>query len=899
MSEKVLLGFEVGTGEPVYLPLHHLAVFGMTQLSGKTTTLEALISRSGWRAIAFITKRGESGFTRYNPIPPYYKPRCLAGDTIVIANPFPSEIATLTSTEGILSIHGTFEPCSYKGAREYEGYVVSLKAVGIPPTIMSEDHKVLVAHRRKRSWKEWKIGEGWYEIGDLEWVQAKDCKVGDYVVVPRLPDNGVQEIQLKKYHRRTEWNTTCSIPLSEGIAWLIGLYVADGYSQHNREIHISLNKHEIDKAKKAEVIIARELKRKVRVTHHDNTIELVFSFQALAEWLNQNVGKHAAAKYVPSIMYGASNNIALAFLKGWLDGDGCYLTNSNNRDRAVGITISKSLAYGLFMLFAKVGIPCYLSQASKPQKGLGKRWQLEVSGDYANLLGVPRRERQKTRKTVKVSDNFVFYPIRKLEKRFFKGKLYDATTLSHSLCVPFVVHNSDWQFVEGLVNVALGEKVKYEPGMRWAIMKVCQGRRSLREVYSAAQEMARESKREFMKSVFEKLCAYLEIVLPELERWKFSDRLELSEGVNVMDLSEMRAETQHLVIASAIEYAFQHLDHVIVVIPEAWETMPQGKMTPVKWVAQQFIRKGAAVGNYLFLDSQDIGGVDKTPLRQCDNWLMGRMKEAHEVERILKQLLGMKVSAEEIQTLPLGHFYAVVGSEVKKVYVLPAGVPEEVGREVALGRRTPESVRDEFIKKPLIEDDPVWREKYLELEREHARLKEEFERLKGQLEEEKQKAYREAMQKVEEVKGMWNVEEYQRTIAQLKDEKAALEAELKPLKALKEALIKAFGAPYGEGGPAKVDVEHVGLVVSVHHAGDKVVKVSTDSVVGQILYCATQYFRDREFTAGEVNEKLLEHGWNVKSSTLSAKLSLLVSEGKLVKTDKGYRLPKAVKFEVT
>ena len=75
MSEKILLGFQVDSGEPVYVGVHHLAIFGMTQLSGKTTALEALISRSGLRAIAFKTKRGEAGFTAYNLVTPYYKPR--------------------------------------------------------------------------------------------------------------------------------------------------------------------------------------------------------------------------------------------------------------------------------------------------------------------------------------------------------------------------------------------------------------------------------------------------------------------------------------------------------------------------------------------------------------------------------------------------------------------------------------------------------------------------------------------------------------------------------------------------------------------------------------------------------------------------------------------------------
>ena len=50
MSEsKILLGFEVSSGKPVYIPLHHMVITGMTQLSGKTTTIEALIHRSGLR----------------------------------------------------------------------------------------------------------------------------------------------------------------------------------------------------------------------------------------------------------------------------------------------------------------------------------------------------------------------------------------------------------------------------------------------------------------------------------------------------------------------------------------------------------------------------------------------------------------------------------------------------------------------------------------------------------------------------------------------------------------------------------------------------------------------------------------------------------------------------------
>jgi len=354
----------------------------------------------------------------------------------------------------------------------------------------------------------------------------------------------------------------------------------------------------------------------------------------------------------------------------------------------------------------------------------------------------------------------------------------------YHLIPPYYKPRADWQFVEGLVNVALGEKVKYEPGMRYGIIKVCKGRTNLREIQQAARQMAVKTKSRFMQSVYEKLAEYLDLVIPELERWTFSPKLELSEGVNVMNLSEMPTEIQHLVIASTIEYAFRHLDHVIVIIPEAWETLPQGKMTAVKWVAQQFIRKGAALGNYLWLDSQDIGGIDKTPLRQCDIWLMGRMKEAHEVERVIKQLLGAKIKREEIQTLPLGHFYAVFGNQVKKVYVLPSEVPEEVGIKVAKGELTPEYVKENFLKPRLgeVDEEMVWKEKYEKLEVEFNNLKREFNKLADtvvRLKDENEKLKKE---KALFDKSQVMVDDYEKKIANLTKRLKETERELKVFK---------------------------------------------------------------------------------------------------------------------
>ena len=258
---------------------------------------------------------------------------------------------------------------------------------------------------------------------------------------------------------------------------------------------------------------------------------------------------------------------------------------------------------------------------------------------------------------------------------------------------PFFKERVDWRYVESLLNTALGEKVKYEPRMRSAIMNVSRGAKSLQQVRSNAVRFQAKSTRQWDKEIYQKLVAYLELVLPELERHTFSKSVDLKDGINVMDLSDMKLETQQLIIGSTIAYIYDNYRDVVVIIPEAWENIPQFRMTPVKWIVEQFVRKGASIGNYLWIDSQDIGGIDKTPLRQVSTWIMGRMMEAHEVERILKQLLGIKIPAKDIQTLPLGHFYVTIGDTIKKVYVLPNGIPEKYGIQVAKGEETPQEIQ--------------------------------------------------------------------------------------------------------------------------------------------------------------------------------------------------------------
>jgi hypothetical protein len=259
---------------------------------------------------------------------------------------------------------------------------------------------------------------------------------------------------------------------------------------------------------------------------------------------------------------------------------------------------------------------------------------------------------------------------------------------------PFFRDRADWQFVESILEAMMQERMKYE--RQW-IIRVCKGAGSLEEV-AANTERALHGDGKHAKAasgyaagMYLQLSEYFKLILPELKRLKVrmsrdSAGLDLLPGLNVMDLTEYSLEMQSLCIASSFEKVYK-MRGVISVIPEAWEFIPQGKNTPVKVAAVSLVRKGLGAGNLMWLDSQDIAGVDKPLLKQVGVWILGVQREINEVEHTLAQMAlpkKAKPKPEDVMRLRRGQFYVSFGDVMKHVYVLPAWMPAAVARHIAL-----------------------------------------------------------------------------------------------------------------------------------------------------------------------------------------------------------------------
>jgi hypothetical protein len=248
---------------------------------------------------------------------------------------------------------------------------------------------------------------------------------------------------------------------------------------------------------------------------------------------------------------------------------------------------------------------------------------------------------------------------------------------------PYFRERADWQFVASLIDATMGEKNRL---LRSFLMKVCRGTSTLAEVQANVAH-AKASTRGFAESIYTEIEGYLELVVPQLAELPPTRRLALGDGLSVIDLTAYRPEVQGLVIRSVLEHVYEHETDVVTVIPEAWQFLPEQRGSPVRLAFETLVRKGAALRNYAWLDSQDLAGVWKLAIRACSVVLFGVQREANEIKRSLANMPASvaKPKAADIATLGLGEFVACWATHAVRTYVQPAWMSATVARQVARG----------------------------------------------------------------------------------------------------------------------------------------------------------------------------------------------------------------------
>jgi hypothetical protein len=433
------------------------------------------------------------------------------------------------------------------------------------------------------------------------------------------------------------------------------------------------------------------------------------------------------------------------------------------------------------------------------------------------------------------------------------------------------------------------------------LSRLTEGARGFDDIIRKARELEAKTKSGWLRDTCRVLYDLLERLRAETSKIETVPELQLQNGINRMAINNFTAEAQQLIVKNVFEDALRvYKRNLILVLDEAFKFVPEKYSSAASKAIMDVMTQGAKTGLYVWLATQFLAVTSKDPLKACAVKFLGTQDHITEVKHTLDLIPEArgKFTAEDIMKLKLGHWILVRKRPplVGVVYSVPVGVPEDVGREVALGKRSPESVRDEFLKPKLVEvnEDLVWKEKYEQLEREGIK---EYEVKMGML-----------RQKVEELETQVkkNLEE----IGKLKDEKATLEVELKklePLKAFGEALRKflaecsnvrvaGFEPAMSTLSEISVAIQQPTLTIQKHTPP---LSLDDSSLEGKIaiVYAEGELPKDKWFSVSDVTKAFQRHGWKQDPRTSSA-LDKFCQWGYFIKQMSGKRPDYRIKLDV-
>lgn len=274
-----------------------------------------------------------------------------------------------------------------------EKEICSIIAMGILPIECTLNHPFWIKHKC-RKWNN-NIRRYEYYLSDAEKTYASKLTTNDFIGIPIISD---------KDNDLTD--------LSDELLWLLGRYVADGVIS-NSEVTLSIGEEKISQFDKI-TTIHRTYK------HTESCYRVVFNKSS--ELYNlisvYDFGRCAINKNIPMEILELPKTKLELFLDGYWCGDGCSIKETTIRQAT---TISRKLAEMLVLAIQKVySTGCKIYFNKRPSKHMIEGRMVNQNDTYMVRF---LTENQKSR--FFVEDEFVWYPIRKIQKEGNQKVIYN------------------------------------------------------------------------------------------------------------------------------------------------------------------------------------------------------------------------------------------------------------------------------------------------------------------------------------------------------------------------------------------------------------------------------------------------------------------------------------------
>lgn len=347
--------------------------------------------------------------------------------------------------------------------RQFDGELIKVDAQ-CGAVKCTPDHPFYV---RRRSNKGYPI-----KLGEPKWIEAKELQINDYVLVPKIKEKTfVKSIDLTSFmvkgNKTSPKRAVKTLPLNHDVAWLIGLYVAEGDSAYT--VRLTLGPHETELANKAIKVFKSLGYSATKYLTKTRSLAVVAGTTIFGKWLKTNCGTNAHTKHIPNVILNHSDaHIRKAFLKGLMDGDGHIRKQTNSQTKtAILCSVSEALIADVALLLAQDGMGGSKGLMIRGPRKIGQNWtnkKLILHKFIWNPNGITRKTRVMNGKSIstyncryKVTDEGIWYRIRDLTKEKYVGPVYNMQTYNHTyIANSMLVHNCDFVINSWLLDMNAG-----------------------------------------------------------------------------------------------------------------------------------------------------------------------------------------------------------------------------------------------------------------------------------------------------------------------------------------------------------------------------------------------------------------------------------------------------------
>lgn len=411
---------------------------------------------------------------------------CQPPEEEIIANSNILEIGKVTPMTKVLTHEGNYQNIGGFARRKYEGKLISItprfftEAVNLTP-----EHPVLSLNVIKG------VGANYYrdfKIKDVEWKEAQHLTKEDCVLYPLIKETqDVETIRLSDYLELRKYNNNViphkqthtakilkdEIIVNNDLMRLFGYYLAEG-STVKHEIRFYFNKNEKKYIDDVADIIKKSFGVDAHICDTKYNVRYVGLYsKVVADLFKVLFDKYAHSKKVPHFMLLLPIEKQIELIKGLWRGDGC----TRKKDFCF-VTVSRKLAYQVRDILLRLGIICSLQKISHEKLATrgGKidgrdisftkdKYHINVGGQFLDKMGEILEQRHPILDTRKFSNKhawihngYAVLPIRKIEKRQYKGDVLSigVDVASSYVTKSFIVHNCDAPLFRNKVIAVVG-----------------------------------------------------------------------------------------------------------------------------------------------------------------------------------------------------------------------------------------------------------------------------------------------------------------------------------------------------------------------------------------------------------------------------------------------------------